>query len=55
MSGPADFYVSETLRTGLAVTVRAPQAWRSQTKIERAVRALDRESIYTGSSPTGRS
>jgi len=46
MSGPADFYVSETLRSGLAVTVRALKPG-DRNKIERAVRGLDRESIYT--------
>jgi GNAT superfamily N-acetyltransferase len=46
MSGPADFCVSETLRNGLAVTVRALKP-EDREKIERAVRGLDRESIYT--------
>jgi len=46
MPGPADFCVSETLRTGLAVTVRALKPG-DREKVERAVRELDRESIYT--------
>ena len=46
MSGPADFCVSETLQSGLAVTVRALKPG-DRDKMERAVRGLDRESIYT--------
>ena len=46
MSGPADFCVCETLRNGLAVTVRALKPG-DRDKIERAVRGLEPESIYT--------
>jgi GNAT superfamily N-acetyltransferase len=46
MTSPADFCVAETLRNGLAVTVRALQP-DDREKIARAVRGLDRESIYT--------
>ena len=46
MSGPADFCVSETLRSGLVVTIRALKP-SDRDKMERAVRGLDRESIYT--------
>ena len=46
MTGPGDFAVSETLRNGLAVTIRALRA-EDREKIARAVRGLDRESIYT--------
>ena len=46
MAGPAEFRVSEALRNGLAVTVRALKP-DDREKIARAVRGLDRESIYT--------
>ena len=46
MTGPGDFAVSETLRNGLAVEVRALRA-DDREKIAKAVRGLDRESIYT--------
>ena len=46
MTGPADFSVCETLRNGLAVTVRALKP-DDREKIARAIRGLDRESIYT--------
>ena len=46
MTGPGDFAVAETLRNGLAVTIRALRA-EDREKIARAVRGLDRESIYT--------
>src|SRR5262245_59358186 len=46
MTGPADFCASETLRSGLLATVRALAAG-DREKIARAVRGLDRESIYT--------
>jgi RimJ/RimL family protein N-acetyltransferase len=46
MTGPADFCAYETLRNGLAVTVRALRP-DDRDKIARAVRGLDRESIYT--------
>jgi GNAT superfamily N-acetyltransferase len=45
MASPADYHVSETLRNGLAVTVRALRA-DDREKIARAIRELDRESIY---------
>jgi RimJ/RimL family protein N-acetyltransferase len=46
MTGPADFRVSETLRSGLEVIVRALKP-DDRDKVARAVRDLDRESIYT--------
>ena len=46
MTEPADFRVAETLRNGLAVTVRALKP-EDRDKVVRAVRGLDRESIYT--------
>src|SRR6516225_1471345 len=46
MTGPGDFAVSETLRNGLAVEVRALRA-DDREKVAKAVRGLDRESIYT--------
>jgi RimJ/RimL family protein N-acetyltransferase len=46
MTGPAEFRVSETLRNGVAVTIRALRP-EDREKIARAVRELDRESIYT--------
>jgi RimJ/RimL family protein N-acetyltransferase len=46
MTGPGNFAVSETLRNGLAVTIRALRA-DDREKIARAVRGLERESIYT--------
>jgi GNAT superfamily N-acetyltransferase len=46
MTGPADFCVAETLRNGLGVTVRALRP-DDREKVARAVRGLDRESIYT--------
>ena len=46
MAGPADFRVSETLRSGREVIVRALRP-DDREKIARAVRGLDRESIYT--------
>ena len=45
MTHPGDFAVSETLSSGLAVTIRALGA-DDREKIARAVRGLDRESIY---------
>jgi RimJ/RimL family protein N-acetyltransferase len=46
MPGPEDFRVSETLRSGLEVIVRALKPG-DREKIARAIRGLDRESIYT--------
>ena len=46
MTALADFRVSETLRNGLAVTLRALKP-DDREKIALAVRGLDRESIYT--------
>ena len=46
MTHPADFRVSERLRSGLDVIVRALKP-DDRAKIDRAVRGLDRESIYT--------
>jgi GNAT superfamily N-acetyltransferase len=45
MSGPADYRAGETLRNGLAATVRALRA-DDREKIAKAIRELDRESIY---------
>ncbi len=45
MAGPADYLVSETLKNGLAVTVRALRPG-DREKIAKAIRELDRESIY---------
>ena len=42
---PRDFVVSETLRNGLAVTIRALHA-DDREKVAAAIRELDRESIY---------
>jgi RimJ/RimL family protein N-acetyltransferase len=46
MTGPADFRVSETLRSGVEITLRALRP-DDREKVARAVRELDRESIYT--------
>ena len=46
MTGPADYCVCDTLRNGLVVTIRALKP-DDREKIARAVRGLDRESIYT--------
>jgi len=46
MTSPRDFVVSETLRNGLAVTIRALRA-DDREKVAAAIRGLDRESIYT--------
>jgi GNAT superfamily N-acetyltransferase len=46
MSGTRDFVSSETLRNGLAVTIRALRA-DDRERMARAIRGLDRESIYT--------
>ncbi len=46
MAEQDEFSVSETLKNGVAVTVRALRA-SDRDKIARAVRQLDRESIYT--------
>jgi RimJ/RimL family protein N-acetyltransferase len=46
MIDPREFVSSETLRNGLAVTVRALRA-DDRDRMARAIRGLDRESIYT--------
>jgi len=46
MTSPRDFVASETLRNGLAVTIRALRA-EDREKVAAAIRQLDRESIYT--------
>src|SRR5437899_6060131 len=46
MTGPGDFAVSETLRNGLAVTIRALRP-DDRERIAAAIGKLDRESIYT--------
>ena len=46
MMDPGGFTVSETLRNGLAVTIRA-LCDDDREKVAKAVRGLDRESIYT--------
>jgi len=46
MSDPRTFAVPETLRNGLAVTIRHLRA-DDRERIAKAVRQLDRESIYT--------
>ena len=46
MTNPGDFAVSETLSNGLAVTIWALHA-EDREKIAKAVRGLDRESVYT--------
>ena len=46
MADPRDFTCSETLRNGLAVTIRHLRA-DDRERIANAVRQLDRESIYT--------
>jgi GNAT superfamily N-acetyltransferase len=46
MSDPRDFTCHETLRNGLAVTIRHLRAG-DREKITKAVRQLDRESVYT--------
>ena len=46
MGDPRNFTSSETLRSGLAVTVRALRA-DDRERMARAIRGLDRESIYT--------
>ena len=45
MTSPADYLASETLKNGLAVTVRALRA-DDRAKVASAIRELDRESIY---------
>jgi GNAT superfamily N-acetyltransferase len=45
MTNPADYLATETLRNGLAVTVRALHP-DDREKIANAIRGLDRESIY---------
>ena len=45
MTSPADYLVSDTLRNGLAVTVRALRP-DDRAKIAKAIRGLDRDSIY---------
>lgn len=46
MSNPRDFTVADTLRNGLAVTIRHLRA-DDRERIAKAVGQLDRESIYT--------
>jgi len=46
MSDPRDFAVTETLRNGVTVTIRALHA-DDRERMANAVRNLDRESIYT--------
>jgi RimJ/RimL family protein N-acetyltransferase len=46
MSDPRDFAVTETLRNGVAVTIRALRA-DDRERMAAAIRKLDRESIYT--------
>lgn len=46
MADPRTFASSETLRNGLAVTIRALRA-DDRERMARAIRGLDRESIYT--------
>ena len=46
MTGPTGFACLETLRSGLAVTIRELRA-EDRERIAKAVRQLDRESIYT--------
>lgn len=46
MADPRSFTSSETLRNGLAVTIRALRA-DDRERMARAIRGLDRESIYT--------
>ncbi len=46
MTDPHGFACSETLRSGLAVTIRELRT-DDREKIARAIRQLDRESIYT--------
>ena len=46
MSDPRDFAVTETLRNGVTVTIRALRA-DDRERMANAVRNLDRESIYT--------
>ncbi len=46
MTDPRDFASSETLKNGLAVTIRALRA-DDRERMARAVRGLERESIYT--------
>jgi GNAT superfamily N-acetyltransferase len=46
MTDPRDFACAETLRNGLAVTIRHLRA-DDRARIAKAVRQLDRESIYT--------
>jgi RimJ/RimL family protein N-acetyltransferase len=45
MTGPADFSVADTLRNGLAVTIRALRP-DDRERIAKAVRLLERQSIY---------
>jgi GNAT superfamily N-acetyltransferase len=45
MTNPADYRVSDTLRNGLAVTIRALHSDDRQ-KVATAIRELDRDSIY---------
>jgi RimJ/RimL family protein N-acetyltransferase len=46
MTGVSDFVRAETLKNGLAVTIRALRA-DDRERIAKAIRGLDRESIYT--------
>jgi len=46
MSDPRDFTCAETLKNGLAVTIRHLRA-DDRERIAKAVRQLDRESVYT--------
>ncbi len=46
MAGASDFVCAETLKNGLAVTIRALRA-DDRERIAKAVRGLDPESIYT--------
>ena len=46
MTDPRDFTCAETLRNGLAVTIRHLRA-DDRERIAKAVRQLDRESVYT--------
>ncbi|HET7095936.1 MAG TPA: GNAT family N-acetyltransferase [Casimicrobiaceae bacterium] len=45
MAAPAEYLVSETLRNGLPVTIRALRAG-DREKVASAIRELDRDSIY---------
>jgi GNAT superfamily N-acetyltransferase len=45
MTNPSDYRVAETLRNGLAVTIRALHA-DDRERVAKAIRELDRDSIY---------